>query len=257
MKKQKIDSFLPVFRSFLRRSGHSAGRQKFRLTGIRPRIRGRSDLAPGMGMASVLERLAFVRGVKVQLSRIFAFLGTQKLDGSLGNSRVGSTVSRACKLAIEVGCPPEELTGYPRSYPGRGDIARILSADNYAAGEPYRASSRWRVSRDDHDETLNFLGGGGGILFGIAWRSGMIPRDRIVRKFRPGNSRSGHAMCVLGYDRNGNPLAANSPQRRAIHDHGRCLAGDAEASTDVCSRSPWKSPRQSPSTGSRIPPTLS
>ena len=164
----------------------------------------------GNGMASVLERLAFVRGVKVQLSRIFAFLGTQKLDGSLGNSRVGSTVSRACKLAIEVGCPPEELTGYPRSYPGRGDIARILSADNYAAGEPYRASSRWRVSRDDHDETLNFLGGGGGILFGIAWRSGMIPRDRIVRKFRPGNSRSGHAMCVLGYDRNGNPLAANS-----------------------------------------------
>lgn len=164
----------------------------------------------GNGMSSVLERLMQVRGISIQLSRIFAFLATQKLDGTLGNSRVGSTISRACKLALSVGCPPEELTGYPRAYPGRGDIARILSAANYAAGEPYKAASSWRVSRDDHDETLNFIGGGGGILFGVAWYRGMIPRDRIVRKFRPGRSRSGHAMCVLGYDRNGNPRAANS-----------------------------------------------
>jgi len=164
----------------------------------------------GNGLASVLERLAHVRGVKVQLSRIFAFLATQKRDGWLGNSRVGSTVSRACSLAIEDGCPPEELTGYPSQYPSKSQIKRILSPENYAAGAPFKAVSKWRVSRDDHDETLNFLGGGGGILFGIAWRRGMIPHDRIIRQFRPGNSKSGHAMCVLGYDRDGNPRAANS-----------------------------------------------
>ena len=163
----------------------------------------------GNGLAAVLERLLQAAGRKTQLSRIFAYLATQKRDGTLGQSRTGATISRAISLALEDGIPPEELTGYPRSYPGRGDIARILSQANYAAGAEFKAASKWRVS-ENHDETLNFIGGGGGILFGMAWYSGFIPKDRIVRKFRPGRSRSGHAMAILGYDRNGNPLAENS-----------------------------------------------
>ena len=164
----------------------------------------------GHSLTSVLERLLFVLGIKVQLSEIFAYLATQKIDGLLGSDR-GSTISGGCKLAVEVGCCLLDLTSYPTSYPSRTTINQILSAANYLASKEYKAQSLWRVG-DDHDETLNFIGGGGGINFGITWYSGLIPRDRIVRSFDPSRYRSlgGHAMAVLGYDRDGNLKTVNS-----------------------------------------------
>lgn len=81
----------------------------------------------GHSMSSVLERLAIVNGEKIQLSEIFAYLATQKIDGLLGADN-GSTISGGCELAVTVGCCLEELTGYPRSYPSRSDRERILSS---------------------------------------------------------------------------------------------------------------------------------
>jgi len=162
----------------------------------------------GHSVSSVLERLAFVNGERVQLSEIFAYLASQKIDGLLGADD-GSTISGGCKMALEYGCPPESLTGYPRSYPSSAERAKILSKENYAAGAPYKALSAWKVPRD-HNATLDFIGGGGGINFGIRWYSSMIPSDRVVRSYNPGRGGGGHAMCVLGYDKNGNLRAANS-----------------------------------------------
>lgn len=162
----------------------------------------------GNGLSSVLERLAFVRGESVQLSRIFAYLATQKIDGLLG-SDCGSTIAGGGKLAETSGCCLESMTGYPSSYPGRAAQAQILSQANYNAGKPYKAVSVWQVPKD-HEQTLDFIGGGGGISFGIKWYNGMIPKDRIVRTYQPGWTTGGHAMCVLGYDRDGNLRAFNS-----------------------------------------------
>ena len=162
----------------------------------------------GNGLSSVLERLAFVRGEKVQLSRIFAYLATQKIDGLLGADN-GSTIAGGCKLATEVGCCLESNTGYPRGYPGQSERARILSSANYAASAPYKALSAWKVPQD-HEQVLDFIAGGGGITFGIRWYDGFIPKDRIVRSYRSGYGSGGHAMCVLGYDKDKNLRALNS-----------------------------------------------
>lgn len=160
----------------------------------------------GNGLSSVLERCAFVIGKKVQLSRIFAYLATQKIDGLLGSDN-GSTISGGAKLALETGCPLESITGYPRTYPGRAERNQILSEANYKAAAPYKALSAWQCTRD-HEETLNFIGGGGGISFGIRYGNATIPSDRVIRRFVPG--RGGHAMCILGYTRDGDLRAVNS-----------------------------------------------
>ena len=162
----------------------------------------------GHSLSSVLERLALVRGETVQLSEIFAYLSSQKLDGLLGSDD-GSTISGGCQVGLEYGCCPESLTGYPSGYPRRADREAILSAANYEAALPYKALSLWEVP-DDHDKVLDFIGGGGAINFGIAYYDGYIPDDRIVRSYQPRRSGGGHAMCVLGYDKDGNLRAANS-----------------------------------------------
>lgn len=164
----------------------------------------------GHDLSSILERIQYARGVTVQLSEIFAYLGTQKIDGLL-YSDSGSTISGGGKLATTVGVPEEALTGYPRSYPNRDAINKILSKANYDAAAKYKASSIWRVT-DDHDRTLDFIGGGGGISFGISWYRGLIPKDRIVRDFNPSRFSilGGHAMCAIGYNRDGDLRAANS-----------------------------------------------
>jgi hypothetical protein len=162
----------------------------------------------GHSVSSVLERLAFVRGEKVQLSEIFAYLASQKIDGLLGADD-GSTIAGGCEIAVKYGCPPESRTGYPRAYPGSAERTKILSKENYDAGAPYKALSAWKVPKD-HNAVLNFIGGGGGINFGIRWYSGLIPADRIVRKYNACRAGGGHAMCILGYDKNGNLRAANS-----------------------------------------------
>lgn len=143
----------------------------------------------GNDLASCVERIAFVRdGSKVQLSRIYAYLRTQQLDGLLGGDR-GSTISGGGKVALE-GLPLEELTGYPRSYPGSSERARILGVGQLS----HKATSLWKVP-EDPDEARNWIGGGGAISIGIQWMG--IPNDRILRSYRGGSG--GHANAVLGY----------------------------------------------------------
>lgn len=166
----------------------------------RPENQGPIGSCRGHSGTSVLERLAFVRGLRVQLSRIFFYLATQKLDGLLGRAQSGCTISRGFKLMLNDGCCLEELTGYPSSYPGREERNRILLPAHYAAGDDYKAGSVIECT-DDFDTNCEAIAGGGAIDYGIPWYSGVIPRDRIVRRFNPPSRSGGHANCLLGYDR--------------------------------------------------------
>lgn len=174
----------------------------------KPENQGDIGSCQGNSLTSTLERLMFVRGENVQLSRIFAYLATQRIDGLLGDDD-GSTITGGCKLATETGCCLETLTGYPRQYPSSTERNKILSSSNYTAASAYKAASAWRVPQD-HEKILDFIAGGGGINFGIRWYRGFIPYDRIVRDYNPRNINGGHAMCVLGYDRDQNLIAFNS-----------------------------------------------
>jgi len=163
----------------------------------------------GHALTSALERIQWVTNKKkVQLSRIFAYLATQKIDGLLYADR-GSTISGGAKLATMNGVCLEERTGYPPRYPSRSEVDRILSKDNYEAGAEFKALKATRISQDA-DETMDLIAGGAGISFGISWYSGLIPRDRIVRMYNAPSSSGGHAMFIGGYKANGNLLAANS-----------------------------------------------
>jgi hypothetical protein len=166
----------------------------------------------GNGLTSILERLQFVaKGDKasvVQLSRIFAYLATQKIDGLLGRD-AGSTISGGIKLATTVGVCPESKTGYPLSYPHAQQVKAILSPENYTAAAEFKATEAWQCPQDP-DAAMTFIGGGGGISIGIMYYSSLIPRDRVIRSFNPPSRTGGHAMAVLGYKRNGNLIGVNS-----------------------------------------------
>lgn len=166
----------------------------------------------GNDLTSCAERLQFVRtrdkSSVVQLSRIFAYLATQKIDGLLGRDD-GSTISGGVKLLLEVGVCPEKMTGYPASYPNAATRSQILAKLNYDAAGDYKAVSKWKCP-EDPDEAMNFIGGGGAISLGLAWYSGLIPQDRVVKSFRPPARAGGHAMAMLGYTTGGNILGMNS-----------------------------------------------
>jgi hypothetical protein len=156
---------------------------------------GRLGSCQGNDLSSCVERVEFVaEKPAVQLSRIFAYLATQKLDGLLGSDR-GSTISGGAKLAKNSGVCPEALTGYPGSYPGSSARSQILSAANYEAAGAHKVTSLWNAP-EDPDEARNWIGGGGAISLGIVWPG--IPSDRIIKKFSGGSG--GHAVAILGYD---------------------------------------------------------
>lgn len=151
----------------------------------------------GNAVSSCVERVEFVAGKPAtQLSRIFAYLATQQLDGLLGSDR-GSTISNGAKLCRDRGVCPESLTGYPSRYPGGPERAKILSEANYAAGGPHRVTSLWNVP-EDPDEAKNWIGGGGAISLGFLWPG--LPGDRIIKSYSSGGG--GHAVFIGGYDPN-------------------------------------------------------
>ena len=166
----------------------------------------------GNDLASILERLQYVAkgdaASVVQLSRIFAYLATQKIDGLLGRD-AGSTISGGAKLATTVGVCPESKTGYPITYPHAQQVKTILSQENYTAAAEFIATEAWQCP-EDPDAAMTFIGGGGGISIGIMYYGSLIPRDRVIRSFNPPSRTGGHAMAVLGYTRDGNLIGVNS-----------------------------------------------
>jgi hypothetical protein len=176
--------------------------QEVKLDDIKRENQGSIGSCQGNSITSCLERLANVGGVHkgVQLSRIYAYLASQKLDGLLGGDS-GSTITSGVKVALR-SIPTEANVPYPSParYPGKARRGEILSW--WDRQTPFRAKSTWRVS-NDVDAVMDFIGGGGAINIGILWYGGIIPRDRVVRSYRPPRRTGGHAVAILGYTKDG------------------------------------------------------
>ena len=155
----------------------------------------------GHSITSCVERLLTVgRTYKgTQLSRIYAYLASQQVDGLLGSDR-GSTISAGVKVAMQ-GIPKESDIPYPSParYPGRSQRQQILDSWDSYQTEPFSAKSSWKVPKDP-EAIRQFLAGGGAINLGILWYGGIIPRNRVVTHFNSNARGGGHALSVLGYE---------------------------------------------------------
>jgi hypothetical protein len=181
--------------------------KEVKLDDIKRENQGSIGSCQGNSITSCLERLANVEGTHyadykggVQLSRIYAYLASQKLDGLLGGDN-GSTISSGVKVALR-SVPTEANVPYPSParYPGKARRDEILSW--WDRTTPFKAKSTWRVS-SDVDAVMDFIGGGGAINMAILWYRGIIPRDRVVRSYRPPGRTGGHAVAILGYTEDG------------------------------------------------------
>lgn len=171
---------------------------------IKNENQGQMGSCQGNAITSCVERCHMKTSrAGVQLSRIFAYLASQKLDNLLYSDQ-GSTISSGVKVALK-GIPTEELVPYPNpmTYPSRAVIDKILSPANYEAGVDYAVKSVWQVPKDC-DRIVEFIAGRGAINLGMSWYSGIIPKDRVIRNFRPPLRAGGHAVALLGYTRRGN-----------------------------------------------------
>lgn len=155
----------------------------------------------GHSITSCVERLLTVGRTHkgTQLSRIYAYLASQQIDGLLGADR-GSTISAGVKIALK-GIPTEDRIPYPSParYPGSAKRREILDAWDSHQTAPYAAKSSWKVPRDP-EAIRQFIAGGGAINLGILWYSGIVPRNRVVTRFNSNARGGGHAISILGYE---------------------------------------------------------
>jgi len=145
----------------------------------------------GHALSSVCELCYYIAtgDLNLQLSRQYAYIETQRIDGISGDN--GSTISGGIKLATTKGIPREELW----KYPGRYDTRRPANwSDIEADAAAFRIGQSYRMST--YDGVRTFLGSGqGGISIGISW-GGEVDRA-IVNSFS-GAGGGGHAIALLG-----------------------------------------------------------
>lgn len=122
----------------------------------------------------------------IQLSRMFAYIMSQRQDGIRGDS--GSTISGGAKCAKEVGLCLESTFPYPGSYTTNVPQAAIEEAKNYRIKNA--------VQMQSYDDIFEFLASGvGGIDIGIMWTIGDV---EVVENYRGGGG-GGHALGLVGY----------------------------------------------------------
>jgi hypothetical protein len=136
---------------------------------------------------------AVATGRVLQLSRQYAYIGSQEKDGINGDQ--GSTLSGGTKLAIEGICT-EAVGPYSRNYPGRGYMTQAMRDD----AKNYRLRSHVDITSAAHAK--QFLGSGIGIIqIGIKWWDYLQnPPSGIITRFAPpARGFGGHAVVIAGY----------------------------------------------------------
>lgn len=151
----------------------------------------------GHALSTCLEWCHYVatQGQYLQLSRLFAYLGSQKMSNIVGDS--GSTLQGGARLAKEYGICPEAQYPYPKPvvYPRGG--YKAIPDSLWAAAAPYKIKSASWIEQEPDAKT--FLASGAGLInIGIAWGSAMTPNSQgIISRFAPGGG--GHAVVIGGY----------------------------------------------------------
>jgi hypothetical protein len=151
----------------------------------------------GHSLSTCLEWCHYVatRGQYLQLSRLFAYLGSQRLDGIVGDN--GSTLHGGAKLAKNYGICPENVLPYPSPvrYPGGG--WRSMPDSAWDAAKKYTIATAQFIQAEPQVKT--WLAAGAGLVnIGIAWGAAMTPDSRgCIKSFRAGGG--GHAVVLAGY----------------------------------------------------------
>jgi hypothetical protein len=146
----------------------------------------------GHAMSSCLELLNWFRtgGQVIRLSRIFAYLAAQKMDGLLGRD-TGATISGTLKAAKTFGVCLEKTFPYPRRYPDGIPTSALAEAAEYRVVAHAVLCS--------YAEVFKFLSSGvGAIQLGIPWQQSLADNDGVIEEAR-GHTFGGHTLAVLGY----------------------------------------------------------
>jgi hypothetical protein len=146
----------------------------------------------GHALSSVCEMAYHITtGNVIQFSPLYAYLGTQELDGLLGRD-VGSTIEGGLRLVREKGICPLEFMPYPNPvrYTSR------IPQEARDAARPFKIRSHTFCK--SYADVYQFLASGqGGVSIGIGW--GNFDSDGLVETYRIG--RGGHAVALLGYSK--------------------------------------------------------
>ena len=151
----------------------------------------------GHALSTCVEGCYYIatRGTKTQLSRLFAYLGSQKIDGIMGDS--GSTLHGGAKLSTGFGICPESVLPYPNPvrYPRGGHNS--IPAAAWDDAKAFRVKTTKFI--EEEPEVKQWLGSGAGFVeLGIAWGNAMTPDSKgAIMNFRPGGG--GHAIAFTGY----------------------------------------------------------
>lgn len=139
-----------------------------------------------------------------QLSRKFAWENGQKKWMGKVDWKNGCTIEGVVRGLIEDGVPSEAVAPYSFN---------ALSTTPAAYADASRYKVRNTVDIGNLNDAKNFLGGGyGSLICGFIWTQRMSQCRGILRlnDVREDGSRSGHAVAIVGYRKNGNFLLVNS-----------------------------------------------
>jgi C1A family cysteine protease len=151
----------------------------------------------GHSLSSCLEWCHYLatKGHYLQLSRLFAYLGSQRLDGIIGDN--GSTLHGGARLAKDYGICPENILPYPvpAVYPRGG--WQSMSSAAWDAAIKFKIATAQFIETEPQAKT--WLAAGAGLInIGVAWGQAMTPDSRgCIKSFRPGGG--GHAIVLGGY----------------------------------------------------------
>lgn len=151
----------------------------------------------GHALSTCMEWCHYVAtgGEYKQLSRLFAYLGSQKQDNIVGDN--GSTLHGGAKLATDYGVCAETIYPYPDPvrYPGGG--YRNIPETAWQAALVHKLKTVQWITEEPQVKT--WLAAGAGLVeIGIAWGQAMTPDARgCITSFRAGGG--GHAVVIGGY----------------------------------------------------------
>ena len=155
----------------------------------------------GFSLANACEGVwALSQGLKPenQLSTLFAYLESQRLDGGrLFGVDKGSTISSGLKVATTIGMLTEAELPYRTPYPNN---ARTIVTDAMRAkASPYKIRSHtWLES---YDQIFQYLASGvGAVHTGTLWNDSFYSQNGVLESvsLRGGG---GHATAWLGYSK--------------------------------------------------------
>ena len=172
----------------------------------------------GFSLANACEGVwALSQGFKAenQLSSLFAYLESQRLDGGrLFGVDKGSTISSGLKVATTIGMLPESELPYRTPYPNN---ARTVVTDAMRAkASPYKIRSHtWLES---YEQIFQYLASGvGAVHTGTLWNDSFYSQNGVLESVNL-RGGGGHATAWLGYSKRKDSKGRNYIWRLNSHN---------------------------------------